>query len=125
MTAEDSLALRESADELERELQQEREKAQAAKAASDAAKAGDGESGIHWIPLTISAAALIGGSIMAFMYNKKAKEEKDAFDSELAAGDDTGYHDHEQNAQDFQQNRAIGIGIAIAGAIGIGLSFLF
>ena len=53
------------------------------------------------------------------------QEEKDAFDSELAAGDDTGYHDHEQNAQDFQQNRAIGIGIAIAGAIGIGLSFLF
>lgn len=125
MTAEDSLALRESADELERELQQEREKAQAAKAASDAAKAGDGESGINWIPLTISAVALIGGSIMAFMYNKKAKEEKDAFDSELAAGDDTGYHDHEQNAQDFQQNRTIGIGIAAAGLVGVVLSFVF
>lgn len=132
MTAEDSLALKQSADELEQELQQERarvDELQKQKAAEEAAaKANEGErgnSGIHWIPLAISGAVLVGGTVLAVLFNKKAKDEKEAFDNELAQGDDSAYGKHKDNADKYQRTRTIGIGLAIAGAVGVGVSFLF
>ena len=127
MTAEDSLALKQSADELEQELQQEREKAQAAlaeQAAADAAKKGDSK-GIRWIPLAISAAVLVGGAAVAVLFDNKAKSEKETFDDELAMGDDSRYSEHNDNAKKYQRNRTIGIGAAALGAIGVVLSFVF
>ena len=132
MTAEDSLALKQSADELEQELQQERarvdelQKQKAAEEAAAKAAEGDGKkSGIHWIPLAISTAVLAGGAVMAYLFDKKAKDEKEAFDNELANGDSSGYGSHKDNADKYQRTRTIGLGLAIAGGAGVALSFVF
>ena len=129
MTAEDSLALKQSADELEQELQQERDKAQAAlaqQAAAEAAKKeASGSKGIRWIPLAISAAVLVGGTAVAVLFDNKAKKEKEAFDDELAVGDDSHYAEHNDNAKKYQRNRLIGIGAATLGGVGVVLSFVF
>lgn len=134
MTAEDSLAYKQGLAELERALAEERSE-EAAKAsdqeasAADAAKEAAGEekkgSGIHWIPLSISGAALIGGTVMAVLFNKKAKDEKTAYEDELSHGNDSDYKDHEKAASDYQRNRSIGVGLAIVGGIGLALSFVF
>ena len=132
MTAEDSLALKNDAAELEQALQEERDRVDALKkqkaAEEAAANAKDGEkgkSGIHWIPLAISAAVLVGGAAVAVLFNDKAKKEKEAFDDELAQGDASNYSDHCDNAKKYQRNRMIGIGAAALGGVGVVLSFVF
>lgn len=132
MTAEDSLAYKQGLAELQRALAEERETAAvntAQDAASDAAQdaAGDTKKGfhVHWIPLVISGAVLAGGTAMAVYFNKKAKEEKDAYDAELADGDDSQYSSHEENTRNYQRNRSIGFGLAVCGGIGAALSIIF
>lgn len=78
------------------------------------------KSGIHWVPLSISAVALVAGTVLAVVGNNQAK----------TAADKGGYSvsELEKNRDDAkfgQTLRAIGIGVAIAGAVGIGLSFAF
>ena len=151
MTAEDSLALKQSADELEQELQQERDrvdelkKQKAAEEAAAKAAEGDGKkSGIHWIPLAISGAVLVGGAVMAYLFDKKAKDEKEAFDNDLAylnetciavtpyeayatcgqLGQETA-DSHSDKAKEYQRNRLIGFGLVALGGVGIVLSFVF
>jgi hypothetical protein len=135
MTAEDSLTYQQGLAELERALAEEREEqaaqataneASAADAAKDAA-GGDGKKrGIRWIPLAISTAVLAGGAAMAYVFNKKAKDEKEAYDAEIEGGDyRSNYEDHEKSAGDYQRNRTIGISLAIVGAVGVALSFVF
>ena len=136
MTAEDSLAYKQGLAELERALAEERNaessqvaanEAAASAAAEDAAGA-SGEPkkrGIHWIPLAISGAVLAGGAAMAYVFNDKAKKEKEAYDDELAQGFDGNYSDHEKAASDYQRNRSIGMGLAVVGGIGVILSFVF
>ena len=133
MTAEDSLTYKQGLADLERALAEEREEqvAQAANeaAAEDAAKDAAGGEGkkrsIHWIPLAISAAVLGGGVAMAYVFNKKAKKEKEDYDAELSNGYDGGFSDHEDAAKDYQRNRTIGVSLAIVGAVGVILSFVF
>lgn len=78
------------------------------------------KSGIHWVPLSIGAVAVAAGTVLAVVGNNKAK---DAYDKggmtvkELEKNKD--------DAKSGQTLRAVGIGVAIAGAIGIGLSFAF
>lgn len=75
---------------------------------------------IRWIPLGISAAALVTGVVIAIVENSSAKStyEKDpkTADKYVKCLDDI---------KSAQTGRAVGIGIAIAGAVGIGLSFVF
>ena len=75
---------------------------------------------IRWIPLGISAAALVTGVVIAIVENSSAKStyEKDpqTADKYVKGLDDI---------KSAQTGRAVGIGIAIAGAVGIGLSFVF
>ena len=59
------------------------------------------------------------------MSDKKAKDEKEAYDNELSNGNDGNYNDHKDAARSSQRNRSIGIGLAIAGGVGVVLSFVF
>ena len=75
---------------------------------------------IRWIPLGISAAAFVAGVVVAVVENSKAKstyEKKPASKAE--------YNKNADDIDSAQTGRAVGIGLAIAGAIGIGLSFVF
>lgn len=132
MTAEDSLTYKQGLAELERALaEDEAAKAEQKKAAADAAAAAQGSapekkgSSIHWIPLVISGAVLAGGTALAIVSDKKAKDEKEAYDNELSYGNDGNYNDHKDAARSSQRNRSIGIGLAIAGGVGVVLSFVF
>ena len=76
--------------------------------------------GIHWIPLSISAAVAVVGVVAAVIGNAKAK---DASEKSWTTEDE--YRDYHQDAKDYQKTRAVGIGLAIAGAVGVGLSIAF
>lgn len=76
--------------------------------------------GIHWIPLSISAVVTVVGVVAAIVGNVKAKEA-----SEKTWTTEDEYRDYHQDAKDYQKTRAVGIGLAIAGAVGVGLSVAF
>ena len=125
MTAEDSLTYKQGLAELERAIAEENNEtaaaeASAAEAASDAAGGEGKKKSIHWIPLAISGAVLAGGVAIAYVFNKKAKDERDAFEN-----GSTGYEESKNAVQDYQRNRTIGVSFAIIGAVGVGLSFVF
>ena len=146
MTAEDSLAYKQGMEDLERAMAEEHEKLAARNAAQnatqdvaqvaadDAARAVSNTApqrenekksgGIHWIPLAISGAVLVGGVVLAAMSDKNAKNERDAYVDELDYGSGD-YDSHKSSAEDYQNMRTIGIGIAVLGGIGIALSFVF
>ena len=135
MTAEDSLTYKQGLAELERAMAEDaaakesQKKADAASAAaSDAAQGGSVEkkkSGIHWVPLILSGAVLAGGTAMAVVFNNKAKDERDAYVAELEDGDDSNFADHDDAVKNHQRKRSIGIGLAVAGGVGVLLSILF
>ena len=131
MTAEDSLAYKQGLEDLERVMAEEHNAAearraeQAAEAAKSASDKNKSEPGIRWVPFAVSITALVGGSIMAFMYDRKARDERDAYQSELATGNDTNFEQHDKAVGDYQRNRAIGLGLAALGTVGIVLSFVF
>ena len=142
MTAEDSLAYKQGMEDLERAMAEEHEKLAARNAAQDAAQesaqdaakavsntASQGESekksgGIHWIPLAISGAVLVGGAVLAVMSDKNAKKERDAYIDELNYGPGD-YDSHKDSAKNHQNMRAVGIGLAVLGGIGVALSIVF
>ena len=76
--------------------------------------------GIHWVPLSIGAAATVTGVVLAVVGNSKAKNA-----SEKKYSTETEYKKYHDDAKSGQTLRGVGIGIAIAGAVGIGLSFAF
>jgi hypothetical protein len=111
MTAEDSLAYKQGLADLER--------AQAS--ANSAAESATGSGKIlRWVPLAASAAVLVGGSVMAAVFNSKAKSER-----EKEPNNPDEYSDHHDKIESAQTMRNVGIGIAVVGAIGVGLSFVF
>lgn len=76
---------------------------------------------IHWVPIGISAAAIVGGSVMAVLFNKKAKDEYE----KGTPASKSEYDDRYDNAGSYQTMRTIGYGIAAVGVVGLGLSILF
>ncbi|MCQ2096461.1 MAG: cell envelope integrity protein TolA [Fibrobacter sp.] len=122
-------------DELERQAAEERQAikdAQARKAAEDAT---GGKPVVRIIPVAISGAVLIGGVVVAALFDGKAKKEVDDYEknmSHVASGDDLAnvrekeeYSSHKDNVKKYQTVRNVGIGAAIVGAVGVGLSFVF
>jgi len=87
----------------------------------DASVAGTpSKKGIHWVPLSISAVATVTGVVLAVVGNSKAKSE-----SEKKPASQDEYNKRHDDIGTYQTMRAVGIGIAIAGGIGVGLSFAF
>ncbi|MCQ2121047.1 MAG: PEGA domain-containing protein [Fibrobacter sp.] len=78
------------------------------------------DGGIHWVPVGISAAVLVAGTVLAIVGNSQAK---DTYDSGVSDADE--YHKAKDDIHSAQTMRTVGIGIAIAGAVGLGLSFAF
>lgn len=91
---------------------------QAAAAAADAAQGG--KPVVRIIPLAISGAVVIGGSVMAAVFNNKAKTEKD---KEIHSVKE--YDDQLDKVQSAQTKRNIGYGLIAAGLVGVGISFVF
>ena len=87
----------------------------------DASAAGTpAKKGIHWVPLSISAVATVTGVVLAVVGNSKAKSE-----SEKKPTSKDEYNKRHDDIGTYQTMRAVGIGVAIAGGIGFGLSFAF
>lgn len=86
----------------------------------DASAATPSKKGIHWVPLSISAVATVTGVVLAVVGNSKAKSE-----SEKKPASQDEYNKRHDDIGTYQTMRAVGIGIAIAGGIGVGLSFAF
>ena len=83
-------------------------------------KENSAKKGIHWVPLSIGAAAAVTGVVLAVVGNSKAKNA-----SEKKYSTEAEYKKYHDDAKSGQTLRGVGIGIAIAGAVGIGLSFAF
>lgn len=107
-------------DSLQKDLAEMQAKEDAAKAAKDAAKKDEPGLKIHWVPLAIAGAVTVGGGVMAAVFNSKAKSERD---KEPANIDE--YDEICDNIDSAQKMRTVGIGLAILGAVGIGVTFLF
>lgn len=86
----------------------------------DASVASAKKRGVHWVPLSISAVATVTGVVLAVVGNSKAKSE-----SEKKPASQDEYNRRHDDIGTYQTMRAVGIGIAIAGAVGVGLSFAF
>jgi len=75
----------------------------------------------RWLVLGIGAAATVTGMVLAIVGNSNAK---DAAATEYFANDSE-FNDAKNKAQTGQILRGVGIGLAIVGAAGIGISFAF
>ena len=75
------------------------------------------KSGPRWGVFGISAAATVAGALLAVAGNSQAKKAAERNSDDLQRDLD--------EAKTGQTLRGVGIGVAIAGAIGIGLSFVF
>ena len=82
----------------------------------EAEKSGD----THWVLIGISAATLITGTTLAIVYNNKAKTE-----SEKTPATRAEFNQRHDDIGKYQKIRTAGIGIAIVGGIGLGLSIAF
>lgn len=87
---------------------------------TDVVDASAKKSGIHWVPLSISAAATVAGTVLAIVGNSKAKDA-----SEKKYSTEAEYKKYHDDAKSGQTLRSVGFGLAIAGVVGIGLSFAF
>lgn len=90
------------------------------------AKKDTGAGNVRLIPLIASGVVVIAGAAVAAIYNGKAKKERDDAFSDRDAGTlSVTYQGHYDDAGSYQKTRNIGIGLAVVGAIGMGLSFVF
>lgn len=92
-------------------------------AASDAAKDAatkDGNKKMSWIPTAIAGAVMIGGGVMAAVFNSKAKKESE---KETLTREE--YDDRCDKIDNAQTLRAVGLGIAAVGLVGVGVTLLF
>ena len=97
----------------------------AASAAADVATSApknskQGDSKIRWVVLGVSAAAGVTGAVLAVVGNSKAKDAADKGGKNVAE-----LKKNRDDANSGQTLRSIGIGLAIAGAVGVGISFVF
>ena len=70
--------------------------------------------------MTISVAVAAAGGVMAYWFNSEAKKATDGVPANKEE-----YKVHRDNAGKYQTVRAISIGVAAAGLVGVGLSILF
>ena len=107
---------------LEKEMEDNAEKERQI-AASDAAETVRNDKrgkGIRWIPVGISAAIAVGGCIAAYMFDKKAKDA-----TKTPPTNEQEFKKGHDDAQKNQTVRNISLGVAAAGFVALGVSFLF
>ena len=75
---------------------------------------------IHWIPLSICAGVAITGGILAVIYDNKANNAA----NRIPVNHSTCKQSYD-DAGNYQTKRNIAIGIAAAGLVGMGITFLF
>lgn len=81
------------------------------------------DSGIAgWVILGIGVATTVTGGVLAFVGDRKAKEVVEKGENEKSI---SVLKKNKKDAQSWQTLRNIGIGTAILGAVGIGVSFAF
>ena len=76
--------------------------------------------GLHWVPLSISAVVTVTGVVLAVVGNNKAKNAAEKKVSSMSEFDKI-----HKDAESGQTTRGVGVGLAIAGTVGIVLSFAF
>ncbi|SHM35404.1 hypothetical protein SAMN05720472_1086 [Fibrobacter sp. UWR3] len=74
----------------------------------------------RWVVLGISVATAVTGAVLAVVGNSQAKDASEKKYSTVSE-----YERYHDDAESGQTLRTIGIGLAIAGAVGIGISFAF
>ncbi len=100
-------------------VQETSKEAAASEAAKDASAQNAGTKK-SWIPPVIASAVMIGGGVMAAVFNSKAKKESK---KETLTRDE--YDDRCDKIENAQTLRAVGFGIAAAGLVGLGVTLLF
>ena len=75
---------------------------------------------IHWIPLSICAGVAITGGVLAVIFDNKASDAA----NRIPVNHNT-YKQSYDDAGNYQTKRNIAIGIAAAGLVGVGITFLF
>jgi len=75
---------------------------------------------IHWIPLSICAGVAITGGILAVIFDNKASDAA----NRIPVNHNT-YKQSYDDAGSYQTKRNIAIGVAAAGLVGAGITFLF
>ena len=75
---------------------------------------------IHWVPIGVSAAVLMGGSIFAIVENSEAKSLSKKEIKNVKQLDDT-----KSDINAAQTKRTIGLVFAVLGAVGLGVSIAF
>ena len=75
---------------------------------------------VHWIPLSICAGVAITGGVLAVIFDNKAS----AAANRIPVNHNT-YKQSYDDAGNYQTKRNVAIGIAAAGLVGMGITFLF
>lgn len=79
------------------------------------------KSGPRWVVLGVGAAVTVTGVVLAVVGNSKAKDAANA----PRFANESEFNKSKDDAKSGQTFRGVGIGLAIAGAVAIGLSFVF
>ena len=79
------------------------------------------KSGPRWVVLGIGAAVTVTGVVLAVVGNSKAKDAANA----PRFANESEFNKSKDDAKSGQTLRGVGFGLAIAGAVGIGISFVF
>ena len=79
------------------------------------------KSGPRWVVLGVGAAVTVTGVVLAVVGNSKAKDAANA----PRFANESEFNKSKDDTKSGQTLRGVGIGLAIAGAVGIGISFVF
>ena len=79
------------------------------------------KSGPRWVVLGVGAAVTVTGVVLAVVGNSKAKDAANA----PRFANESEFNKSKDDAKSGQTLRGVGFGLAIAGAVGIGISFVF
>lgn len=80
----------------------------------------DKQKKIHWVPIGIFTGVAAVGGILAYVYDKQAKDA-----TAIPPSNATEYRKGYDDSGKYQSMRNVSLGIAALGFVGIGITFLF
>lgn len=75
---------------------------------------------IHWVPIGIFTGVAVVGGVLAYVYDKQAKDA-----TAIPPSNATEYRKGYDDSGKYQSMRKVSLGIAALGFVGIGITFLF